>query len=135
VPEGTRQWILYRDKTCRFPGCSMPGKWCDIDHSVDWALGGETKVTNLLTLCRKHHALKHHSGWNYTQDDDAVADWVSPSGRKHPTNPATHIPVRTAGGTVIADVGARKERESDLDLSSSHDERDIDVDIDGTEVA
>jgi hypothetical protein len=135
VPDAMRFWILFRDKTCRFPGCSMPGKFCDIDHCLDWAFGGETKVTNLTTLCRRHHVLKHNSGWSYTQDDDAVATWVSPSGREHPTEPANHIPVRTSGGTVIPDVGLRTEQESHLDLSSTHDERDTDTDMGGTEVA
>jgi hypothetical protein len=135
VPDAMRCWILFRDKTCRFPGCSMPGKFCDLDHSLDWALGGETKVTNVLTLCRKHHALKHNSGWNYTQDDNAVATWVSPSGRTHPTDPANHIPVKTRGGTVIADVGLNNESESQLDLSSTHDERDTGTDMGGIEVA
>jgi osmotically-inducible protein OsmY len=135
VPEAMRFWILFRDKTCRFPGCSMPGKFCDIDHCLDWALGGETKVTNLTTLCRRHHVLKHNSGWGYTQNDDAVVTWVSPSGREHSTEPANHIPVKTSGGTVVADVGTKKEQESDLDLGGTRNERDTDTEIGGTRVA
>jgi hypothetical protein len=129
VPDGMRQWILYRDKTCRFPGCSMPAKWCDLDHSLDWAHGGETKVTNLIALCRKHHVLKHNTGWNYSTDDDAVVTWVSPSGRQHPTAPANHIPVTTHGGTVHADVGTKREHHNDIDLTSTHDERITDLDM------
>jgi hypothetical protein len=129
VPDGMRQWILYRDKTCRFPGCSMPAKWCDLDHSLDWAHGGETKVTNLIALCRKHHVLKHNTGWNYSTDDDAVVTWVSPSGRQHPTAPANHIPVTTHGGTVTADVGTKREHHNDIDLTSTHDERITDLDM------
>jgi hypothetical protein len=102
---------------------------------LDWALGGETKVTNLTTLCRRHHVLKHNSGWGYTQNDDAVVTWVSPSGREHSTDPANHIPVKTSGGTVVADVGTKKEQESDLDLGGTRNEHDTDTEIGGVEIA
>ena len=35
----------------------------DIDHTTDWAVGGATRHDNLAHLCRKHHRLKHKTGW------------------------------------------------------------------------
>lgn len=133
VPDSMRCWILYRDKTCRFPGCRMPAKFCDLDHVLDWAMGGETNVTNIASLCRKHHMVKHHTDWNYTMDDDGVLTWVSPSGRTTLNNPANHIPVKTVGGTVVNDVGAQKDRDNERDLSSIHDERDTNTGTEGRE--
>lgn len=133
VPDAMRFWLLFRDRTCRFPGCQMPAKFCDLDHVIDWALGGETKVSNLASLCRKHHMVKHHTGWNYSMEDNGTLTWVSPSGRETPSEPANHIPVKTVGGTVVADVGARHDRDSQLDLSSLHDERDTKTDASGRE--
>ena len=110
VPDAMRMWILYRDGTCRFPGCTRPGKFCDIDHIQDWAKGGETKVTNLVTLCKRHHMLKHNSRWNYALHDESLVTWISPSKRSTTDYPAHHIPVREEGDTIVPDVGTPKKK-------------------------
>jgi hypothetical protein len=33
--------------------------WCDAHHVDHWADGGETKLENLVLLCRRHHRLTH----------------------------------------------------------------------------
>lgn len=134
VPASMRCFLLFRDRTCRFPGCDMPAQYCDIDHTEDWQDGGETKVTNLVTLCRKHHMLKHNTGWNYSMDIDADLTWVSPSGRETPTHPANHIPVKTSGGTVVPDVGSKKDPESATSLSDTDGIQDVGDGNDGTEL-
>ncbi|HEY7176747.1 MAG TPA: DUF222 domain-containing protein, partial [Micromonosporaceae bacterium] len=53
------RWIATRDRTCRAPGCRVPARVSDIDHTVDHAFGGETTHDNLALLCRHHHRLKH----------------------------------------------------------------------------
>jgi len=63
VPADLRSWLRLRDETCRFPGCSRRAQRCDIDHVKDWAHGGTTGHDNLIHLCRKHHRLKHTTGW------------------------------------------------------------------------
>lgn len=63
VPADLRSWLRLRDETCRFPGCSRRAQRCDIDHVKDWAHGGTTDHDNLIHLCRKHHRLKHTTGW------------------------------------------------------------------------
>jgi len=68
VPADLRSWLRLRDETCRFPGCSRRAQRCDIDHVKDWAHGGTTDHDNLIHLCRKHHRLKHTTGWTVSTE-------------------------------------------------------------------
>jgi hypothetical protein len=131
VPDSMRCWILFRDGTCRFPGCSMPAKFCDLDHSDEWQHGGETKVTNLVSLCKRHHMLKTNTSWDYIQDENSLVTWISPSRRRSVTAPANHIPVKTSGGTVVPDVGTKRDFEHADSLSDTHNIRDTDADTVG----
>ncbi|OBF80557.1 HNH nuclease [Mycobacterium sp. 852002-51163_SCH5372311] len=85
--------VRCRDLTCRFPGCSRPALYADIDHTIpfnhaDPAAGGRTVLTNLKCLCRLHHRLKTFGGWRDEQLPDATVVWTSPSGRTYRTAPA-----------------------------------------------
>jgi len=40
VPAGMAEQINARDRTCRAPGCEVPGDLCDHDHSNEWELDG-----------------------------------------------------------------------------------------------
>jgi hypothetical protein len=52
--------LLLRDQGCRAPGCgSRTG--LEAHHLEHWADGGNTDMTNLVLLCRRHHHL-HHDG-------------------------------------------------------------------------
>jgi len=62
VPSGMRRALIVRDRHCRFPGCDRPPSFCDAHHVVHWARGGETKLENLILLCRRHHRAVHHRG-------------------------------------------------------------------------
>ena len=49
-----------RDKGCAFPGCSR--QLIDGHHIRNWIDGGETKLENLVSLCRRHHRFVHEGG-------------------------------------------------------------------------
>ena len=58
-----RKALVVRDRGCRFPGCDRPPDWTDAHHLQHWADGGETRMDNLLLLCRRHHRMVHEKGW------------------------------------------------------------------------
>ena len=61
VPPAIRRALEVRDRTCRFPGCGC--RYTDAHHIIHWAEGGETKLDNLVLLCRRHHRAVHEEGW------------------------------------------------------------------------
>ncbi|GGC84184.1 hypothetical protein GCM10011512_08760 [Tersicoccus solisilvae] len=68
IPQQLRRALAVRDVTCRFPGCRRLADRCDVDHVTAWVDGGRTEADNLAHLCRKHHVLKHQSGWSVEVD-------------------------------------------------------------------
>jgi hypothetical protein len=42
---------------CRFPGCES--RRTDAHHILYWSNGGETKLSNLVSLCKAHHRIVH----------------------------------------------------------------------------
>lgn len=95
TPEMRRR-LAARDLHCRAPGCRVPAHRCDIDHTQDAALGGETSTANLAHLCRGHHTLKHHSDWTLKQGENGEMVWTSPTGRTHIDKPASRVRFRKA---------------------------------------
>ncbi|MFE7405197.1 DUF222 domain-containing protein [Isoptericola sp. NPDC057559] len=89
VPADLRAFLTQRDVTCRFPGCRVPARRCDVDHTTAWAEDGPTDADNLAHLCRRHHTLKHESRWHVEQADHGVLAWTSPRGRTYLTAPGT----------------------------------------------
>ena len=83
--------LQVRDQHCRFPGCRMAVRNSDIDHTIDFALGGLTCADNLAHLCRRHHTLKHESAWSVMQKPGGVLEWTSPTGRVYPDLPASRV--------------------------------------------
>ncbi|GLI26746.1 hypothetical protein ARHIZOSPH14_09880 [Agromyces rhizosphaerae] len=91
VPPDLRAWLRVRDGTCRFPGCTRAAARCEVDHTVDWAAGGETRHDNLAHLCARHHHLKHEGGWRVQPAPGGVLHWRSPTGREYSTEPERRI--------------------------------------------
>ena len=63
IPPPMRRALLARDGGCRFPGCTAP-RFCDGHHIEHWQHGGETRLDNLVLLCRHHHRLVHEGGFD-----------------------------------------------------------------------
>src|SRR6187431_1181920 len=74
-----RRVLNARDKGCRFPGCAN-SRYVDAYHIVHWANGGETKPSNLLSLCRFHHRAVHEGGIRIERLDDGALRFVKANG-------------------------------------------------------
>ncbi|WP_165485701.1 HNH endonuclease signature motif containing protein [Protofrankia symbiont of Coriaria ruscifolia] len=84
---GLARYVHAQDRTCRFPGCRKPARFCDLDHVRPYAEGGETVEGNLIAACRRHHRAKHEGGWTVTRAADGVVTWTGPTGRAYRTVP------------------------------------------------
>ena len=82
-PQALVDFLLARDRTCRFPGCRQPASHTDIDHAHSWESGGETSIENLGLLYRRHHRLKTHGRWSLISNQDGSCEWTSPAGKKY----------------------------------------------------
>ena len=83
-----------RDRHCRFPGCRLPAIRCEVDHTIDHALGGKTDVCNLAHLCQRHHSMKQFAGWKVRQLEGGILEWTSPVGTTYtdyPPTPGVHF--------------------------------------------
>ena len=84
IPAAMRQWLRLRDGKCPFPGCNNQSLDTEADHVLAWRDGGATGISNLGQPCRKHHRLRHTTGWTPTgASRDAPPGWVAPSGRRY----------------------------------------------------
>lgn len=82
-----RQFIRWRDLTCRFPGCDAPAQRCDIDHSTPFP-GGPTHPSNTKLYCRTHHLIKTFYGflgWRDQQHPDGTLTITLPTGHTYTT--------------------------------------------------
>ena len=72
IPRAIAHALNIRDGGCRYPGCTQHF-WTDAHHVRHWAAGGETKLENLITLCRFHHTQLHKEVYEIqVQDQDFV---------------------------------------------------------------
>lgn len=123
-----RRRLLGRDMTCRFPGCTALARQTDLDHTHDWAHGGETSIENLACLCRGHHTMKHHSGWRVRQVGDGLLEWTSPTGAVYVDEPTSRVFFRDSPEAVRVEDERRSERDRrrttrDADLAQWYGER------------
>ncbi|MFC9788824.1 DUF222 domain-containing protein [Rhodococcus sp. NPDC127528] len=79
IPRRLRRALDARDCGCAFPGCGRPAAWTDGHHIQHWSNGGETKLSNLLLLCRFHHRLIHKGDWSVFIGDDNHPWFIPPA--------------------------------------------------------
>ena len=90
-----RAYTQGRDGTCRWPGCTVPATRCQLDHRIEYHLGGPTSPDNLVNLCQHHHNIKTDRRIHYILDPiTGIIAWLHHDGTyqlDHPTGPlATH---------------------------------------------
>ncbi len=89
-PAELADYVMARDRRCRFPGCNTRATICDIDHNIP-APRGDTSAKNCCCLCRRHHRLKTFSGWTVQLQPDGSCLWTSPSGRQFVSDPPPQL--------------------------------------------
>lgn len=87
--------LAARDQGCTFPDCDAPAEWCEANHIVPWALGGETTVDNLALLCPFHHRWFEGSGWTSIFRNGLPA-WTPPAHVDRRRRPLFHARFRVA---------------------------------------
>jgi len=103
-----RRFLKARDRGCRFPGCTNT-RHVDAHHIKHWANGGETKPSNLVSLCGFHHRKVHEGGVEVHMLDDGAVRFIK------------------LDGTVIDGTVPRHEGEW-TQLPLQHGERGVHID-------
>ena len=103
ITPAIRRALEHRDGGCSFPGCTTgcrnggtSKRHVDAHHIVHWADGGETKLGNLVLLCRYHHRLVHEGGYRVTLTEDGEKRFRHPDG-----SPLTAAPDTRFRGNVF----------------------------------
>ena len=87
IPPALRRALEHRDRGCRFPGCgSRFGQGHHIRH---WAHGGPTTLSNLATLCGRHHRTVHEEGYQLTREANGELQFRTPYGELLANVPAS----------------------------------------------
>jgi HNH endonuclease/Domain of unknown function (DUF222) len=79
--------IARRDKGCRFASCGFVD-FTEVHHIVHWGRGGETNLSNLITLCGRHHHAVHELGWTMKGSADGVVTFEGPHGHRMTSAPS-----------------------------------------------
>lgn len=102
IPPAIRRALERRDGGCRFPGCTARHH-VDAHHIQHWADGGETRLDNLILLCRHHHRLVHEGGFGLENDANGKPIFTTPDGTRVPECPETRF-----RGNVFAITAANR---------------------------
>jgi hypothetical protein len=101
-----RRLLTARDKGCRFPGCAN-ARYIDMHHIKHCANGGETKPSNLVSLCRFHHRAVHEEGFDVHVLDDGALRFIRPNGEPvHRETPGFRRPPGDPSALPVGKVAA-----------------------------
>ncbi len=88
APHWIRKALHARDQGCRWPGCDAVAAWTDAHHVIAWYYGGQTRVEDMVSVCRWHHVKIHEGRWTARLDRTTGAFHVTqPDGTPHPLGP------------------------------------------------
>ncbi len=85
------------DDRCTFPACTH--RVVDAHHIQHWADGGPTVLSNIVSVCRRHHALLHEGGFR-VELTPAGARFFRPDGRVVPAAPPVRGPAEPLPGSA-----------------------------------
>jgi 5-methylcytosine-specific restriction endonuclease McrA len=105
IPPALRRALHHRDRGCRFPGCGV--RFGQGHHIRHWAQGGPTTLSNLATLCRRHHRAVHEEGYLLDRQPDGELRFRRPDGRPLPEVP----PSPEVRGDPVTILRAQNEAE------------------------
>jgi Domain of unknown function (DUF222)/HNH endonuclease len=77
IPDGLRRAVAARDRGCAHPGCGRPASWSEVHHIHEWERGGETKLSNLVMVCKQHHRQIHFTEW-MVRIRDGLPEFIPP---------------------------------------------------------
>jgi hypothetical protein len=103
IPPALRRALLHRDRGCRFPGCGI--RFVQGHHLRHWAQGGPTTLSNLASLCRRHHRAVHEEGYQVHRLPDGELRFRRPNGLLLPEVP----PPATVPADPVPALRARHE--------------------------
>ncbi len=109
IPPSIRRALQIRDRGCRFPGC-CESRYVDAHHVQHWCDGGETRLDNLVLLCRHHHRLLHQEGYEIVKHGEQQFEFLTPAGG---ALPAALAPQFATEAEDIASESLAIEREHD----------------------
>jgi len=108
------RFVRLRDRRCRFPGCRVRARCCDLDHQ-DPHPSGPTAHGNLACLCEHHHRLSHQApGWRLRRDADGGLVWTLPGGRALTTYPPAFGTDDGSAPTAVRPARTGEQRYADL---------------------
>ncbi|GIG36505.1 HNH endonuclease signature motif containing protein [Cellulomonas pakistanensis] len=97
-PAALAEHVRTRDGTCTFPGCTVPARRADLDHTLEYHPRpgappdeplGRTDADNLGPLCHRHHRLKTDGGFRLRQIEPGLFEWITPAGHRYLVRPGT----------------------------------------------
>ncbi|WP_209066809.1 HNH endonuclease signature motif containing protein [Arthrobacter pigmenti] len=87
-PKHLQDWVRITHPTCIHPGCNRSSWTSEIDHTIPWAHGGTTELSNLAPRCKLHHTLKTDGIWaDFTTDPSGAVHSTSLAGKTYTTLP------------------------------------------------
>lgn len=75
IPNRLKVAVRLRDRCCVVPGCDSTFR-LEFDHITPVAELGLSELDNLRLLCKQHHDMRTHNGFDITTNGDGRKQWV-----------------------------------------------------------